>query len=41
VEWEGDDPVCPEHRGEIIRGTVVITAFDMIRNTLKTLIGFE
>jgi hypothetical protein len=41
VDWEEDEPVCPEHGGEIIRGKVIITALDMIGNTVKTFFGIE
>ena len=39
VEWEGDEPVCPEHEDEIIRMKIKMTAFGLLSNTVKSLFG--
>ena len=39
VEWEGEEPVCPEHEDEIIRMKIKMAAFGLLSNTVKTLFG--
>ena len=41
VEWEGEEPVCPEHEDEIIRMKIKMAAFGLLSNTVKALFGVE
>ena len=41
VEWEGEEPVCPEHEDEIVRMKIKMAAFGLLSNTVKALFGVE